>query len=152
MKDPVEVLLEDPYTEKDLHYSDRPSRVVNEHGEGGTARPALSPDFRLDNGKYTRVIVGYPLWRMKAPRPMLTLFGDKADYPFAGKGIGAFNSNRYAAANCGSNLCGVLTDSSSADAAAFAFSSSEACLQRFIGSAPALSIREKSGPDVIGSC
>lgn len=98
----------------------------------------MSPDFNLDTEKYTHVIVGFSLWWMKAPWPLLTLFEDKADYDFSKKGIGAFNSNGYAASSCDSNLREVLTGSSFAEPAAFTSSSSEESLRTFAESVLAL--------------
>lgn len=129
--DLVEVTLEDPYTSDDLNYGNSSSRVVTEHDAGMTARPALSSSFSLDTSKYSKVVVGYPLWWMDAPWPLLTLFEDTANYSFAGKTIRAFNSNN----NSGSRdnrLREALPDSTFLTNAGFSTSTSEDTLNTFL--------------------
>lgn len=102
--DLIELTLENPYSRDDLNYSRSNSRVVTEYNNGNTtARPALSRDFSLNPSNYTHVIVGYPLWWMHAPWPLLSLFEDK-NYDFSGKVFRAYNSNGYGNSTFDDNL------------------------------------------------
>lgn len=71
-----------PYTDADLDYNDKGSRVSKEHADP-SLRPAYKGDV-ADWKKYERVLVGYPIWWGQAPH-IVYAFVEKHD--FTGKTV-----------------------------------------------------------------
>lgn len=103
---------EKPYTEEDLNYRNKESRVVKEHDQPDL-RPALAGDVP-DWDKYETVYIGYPLWWRQAPHVVYSFveshnFEGKTVIPFCTSTldpIGTSGENLARAAGSGNWLTG----------------------------------------------
>ena len=101
-----------PYTEEDLNYRNKESRVVKEHDQPDL-RPALAGDVP-DWDKYETVYIGYPLWWRQAPHVVYSFveshnFEGKTVIPFCTSTldpIGTSGENLAKAAGSGNWLEG----------------------------------------------
>lgn len=74
-----------PYTDADLNYNDKSSRVYKEHDAG--TQPALGGSKVANIGQYDVVVLGYPIWWGEAPGVVNTFL---KTYDLAGKTIVPF--------------------------------------------------------------
>ena len=104
--DLYEIKPKQPYSSKDLDYSDKKSRTTKEQNDK-KSRPEISSE-KLNLSGYTTIYIGYPIWWGEEPRIMDTFvenydFGNIKMIPFCtsgGSGIG--NSGSNLAKNAGS--------------------------------------------------
>lgn len=80
--------LEKPYTEADLDYNNKESRVSKEHNDPKLRDPALKNGKPANWKEYDTVFVGYPIWWGIAAWPLDTFvksndFSGKTVIPFA---------------------------------------------------------------------
>ena len=97
--DSFEIIPVQPYTDKDLDWTDKKSRSTIEMNDP-SSRPAIAE--KLENmGGYDIVFVGFPVWWYVEPRIIDTFldsydFSDKTVVPFAtsgGSGLGKTADN-----------------------------------------------------------
>lgn len=94
--DIFELELKEPYSDADLDWNDKNSRVSVEHDNPDNRRVALSSVAVSDWNSYTTVYIGYPIWWGSAAYPVetfvaMTDFTGKTVIPFctsASSGIG----------------------------------------------------------------
>lgn len=85
--DIFEIRPEEPYTDHDLDYIDKSTRVWVEH-RNPAARPAYVGD--VENWKdYDTVLIGYPLWWAEAPHVVYTFV---ESHDFSGKQVIPFST------------------------------------------------------------
>ena len=68
-----------PYTADDLDYTNSNSRTTKEQNDS-TSRPEISVEVE-DMSKYSKIILGYPIWHAQAPKIMYT-FVESYDLSF----------------------------------------------------------------------
>ncbi|MCF0105967.1 MAG: flavodoxin [Holdemanella sp.] len=82
--DLFEIVCKEPYTEKDIDYTDANSRAYKEQKDD-SSRPAIAD--MVDLSKYDTIFIGHPIWFSKEPRIIDTLM---ENYDFSNKNIAHF--------------------------------------------------------------
>lgn len=86
--DTFELVPAEPYSEEDLNYNDKSSRVVYEHDNPEARVIELEETAVSDWDSYDTVFIGYPNWWADMPQALYSFFDE---YDFSGKTIIPFN-------------------------------------------------------------
>ncbi len=87
--DLFEIAPTQEYTADDINYSNQNCRAMKEQNSG-TSRPEIKYEVE-DMSRYSAIVLGYPIWAMKAPRIIFTFleaynFENKQILPFCTSG------------------------------------------------------------------
>lgn len=80
--DLFEIVPKEEYTTADIDYSNNNCRALKEQADA-TSRPEIKYEVE-DMSRYSAIVLGYPIWAMKAPRIIFTFL---ESYNFEGKQI-----------------------------------------------------------------